>query len=137
VALFAVILNEEEATYSEYEYEYDYDDEYDYYYEDDYYEDDVAVAVEESNSGSLLAGIKNLSDIDEEDVEELEEFFDNATASTIAIVLFLIGILTFLTGCIASVILYYYGWWLISKSELETLPERSTTESIDNYIIEE
>ncbi|MBO5882546.1 MAG: hypothetical protein J6Q21_04835 [Alistipes sp.] len=137
VALFAVILNEEEATYSEYE--YDYDDEYDYYYEDDYYEDDVAVAVavEESNSGSLLAGIKNLSDIDDEDVEELEEFFDNATASTIAIVLFLIGILTFLIGCIASVILYYYGWWLISKSELETLPERSTTESIDNYIIEE
>lgn len=125
VGLFAVLINEEDTTYSVYEYEYEY--------EYDYYEDDI----EEYDRGSLIADITSMSDIDDEDIAELEALFDNATASTIVITLFLIGMLTLLAGSIASVALYYYGWWLISKSELEVLPERTATADCEEVIYEE
>ena len=106
VSFFVGALSEDN-TYSEYEYveEYNYDDAY------------------ETTESSLLSGIFGQS-IDDIDDEEIEEFFDNASNSTAMVTLLIIGILIIMFGSITSYILYYYGWWLISKSELELLPER-------------
>jgi hypothetical protein len=55
--------------------------------------------------------------------ENLEDAYDDLTDSTLAAIAFIIAFITLFCGAIARLVLYYRGWWLISKSELPVLPE--------------
>ena len=103
--------------HSEYGY---YDDDLDYL---DDYDDDM--------DNGLLTGIlgKDFEDLTEEDIEDL---YDEITDSEVAVALFILGFLVILVGTIIKMLLYYRGWWLVSKSELEVLPE-PTEEPVVEY----
>ena len=55
--------------------------------------------------------------------DEFDELFDDFTDSELSLVLLFIGFIIIVCGSIVYVVLYYRGWWLISKSELPVLPE--------------
>lgn len=133
ISFFASVFTNSDDTHSEYEYV----EEYNYYYEDDY-DSDCDVLYEESSNVSLLSGIigNTFNDIDDEDLEEIEDMFDDAISSLLTVVLFLTGLFVFIFGSIISVIFYYYGWWLISKSELEVLPERVSNDNDESTPIQ-
>ena len=71
---------------------------------------------------TLLSGIVD-GDIMSMSDEEFDGLIDSFTDSVAVVVLLLIGFVISLGGVIARVVLYYRGWWLISKSELPVLPE--------------
>ena len=91
--------------------------EYGYYDDDLDYLDDY-----DETDNRLLTGIlgKDFDDLTEEDIED---FYDEITDSAAAVALFILGFVVILVGTIIKMLLYYRGWWLVSKSELEVLPE--------------
>jgi hypothetical protein len=93
------------------------------YYDDDYveYYDDV-LDYDDVEEMTLLSGIVD-GDIMSMSDEEFDGLIDSFTDSVAVVVLLLIGFVISLGGVIARVVLYYRGWWLISKSELPVLPE--------------
>ena len=105
---------------------YDIDSEYGYYDDDLDYLDDY-----DDMDNGLLTGIlaKDFEDLTEEDIEDL---YDEITDSEVAVALFILGFLVILVGTIIKMLLYYRGWWLVSKSELEVLPE-PTEEPVVEY----
>lgn len=105
---------------------YDIDSEYGYYDDDLDYLDDY-----DDMDNGLLTGIlgKDFDDLTEEDIEDL---YDEITDSEVAVALFILGFLVILVGTIIKMLLYYRGWWLVSKSELEVLPE-PTEEPVVEY----
>ena len=114
-------------------YYYDEYEEYEYEYEFEYVDDDIA---DDDFNLSILPGVlgSSLENLSEDDIEE---FFDDITDSIVAVILFIIGFGIALAGTIARLILYYRGWWLISKSEFEPLPEQSITDEGDVVSYEE
>ena len=108
-------------------YYYDEYEEYEYEYEFEYVDDDIA---DDDFNLSILPGVlgSSLENLSEDDIEE---FFDDITDSIVAVILFIIGFGIALAGTIARLILSYRGWWLISKSEFEPLPEQSITDEGD------
>lgn len=100
VALTTVIFN---AIDNDYDY---YNESYAYYD----YDDDFDDALEDV----FLSGMME---------ENLEDAYDDLTDSTLAAIAFIIAFITLFCGAIARLVLYYRGWWLISKSELPVLPE--------------
>lgn len=106
---------------------YDIDSEYGYYDDDLDYLDDY----DDDMDSRLLTGIlgKDFDDLTEEDIEDL---YDEITDSEVAVALFIWGFVIILVGTIIKMLLYYRGWWLISKSELEVLPE-PTEEPVVEY----
>ena len=100
IALTTVIFN---AIDNDYDY---YNESYAYYD----YDDDFDDALEDI----FLSGMME---------ENLEDAYDDLTDSTLAAIAFIIAFITLFCGAIARLVLYYRGWWLISKSELPVLPE--------------
>ena len=98
------------------------------YYDDDYveYYDDV-LDYDDVEEMTLLSGIVD-GDIMSMSDEEFDGLIDSFTDSVAVVVLLLIGLVISLGGVIARVVLYYRGWWLISKSELPVLPESVESE---------
>ena len=112
---------------------YDEYEEYEYVFE--YVDNDPA---DDNSHLSLLPGIigSRLENLSEDDIED---FCDEITDSIVAVLLFIIGFGIAIAGLITRLILYYRGWWLISKSEFEPLPEQSITdegEVVDHEEIE-
>lgn len=95
---------------------YDADDVFDYDV-DDVFDYDDNLSVNTLLSGVTGSGIADMSD------DEFDEFFDDFTDSELSLVLLFIGFIIIVCGSIVYVVLYYRGWWLISKSELPVLPE--------------
>jgi hypothetical protein len=98
------------------------------YYDDDYveYYDDV-LDYDDVEEMTLLSGIVD-GDIMSMSDEEFDGLIDSFTDSVAVVVLLLIGLVISLGGVIARVVLYYRGWWLISKSELPVLTETAESE---------
>lgn len=108
------------------------DDHYEHYADDDMldYDADDIFDYDDVSVGTLLSGIKgtgvtNISD------DEIDELFDLFAEAEVAVVLLCIGFVIILCGGVASVVLYYRGWWLISKSELPLLPEPVETQYVE------
>lgn len=118
-----------------YEETYCYDEYEEYEYVFEYVDNDPA---DDNSRLSLLPGIigSRLENLSEDDIED---FCDEITDSIVAVLLFIIGFGIAIAGLITRLILYYRGWWLISKSEFEPLPEQSITdegEVVDHEEIE-
>lgn len=57
---------------------------------------------------------------------------DIGEISVIGVILAVVGGFIMMVGCVVAVFMYYRAWWLISKSELDVLPE-SEPEEYDVY----
>lgn len=128
VSVMAFVINEANNNFDRdddyYDEAYSYNEYEEYEYEFEYVDDNIT---DNDFNLSILPGIigSNLENLSEDDIED---FFDDITDSIVAVILFIIGFGIALAGTITHMILYYRGWWLISRSEFEPLPKQSVTD---------
>ena len=90
--------------------------------EDDEFTTDCTYELEFDDSVFLSSFMDTLAEeaVNDEELAILKEFADDNEE---VFGTFIFALIIMITGSIFAMYFYYRGWWLISKSELEVLPE--------------